>query len=101
MIAFRVVIGAAIDMNDLEIPDHKSEITKIAKSGIIYKKRIIMGGEHEAKGRAWDIGYMKKFFPSTRSVEMQGVSHGALAIFHPERFAAVMMRTLNGSPLTG
>lgn len=51
-------------------------------------------GEQEAKERNWDIRYMRKFFPSTRFVEMAGIGHAALAPFHPKRFVKEILKVL-------
>ena len=43
--------------------------------------------EKERKARDWDIKYMQKFVPDTRLHVLDGVDHGDLALFQPERFA--------------
>lgn len=59
----------------------------ILPAGFRIKSRIrYWYGEREAKERSWDIRYMKKFFPSTRFVELKGLGHAALAPLHPEKF---------------
>jgi len=41
--------------------------------------------EKERKARDWDIKYMKKFVPDTVFKSFEGMDHGDMALFYPER----------------
>jgi len=43
--------------------------------------------EKERKARDWDIRYMQKFVPDTVFKSFEGMDHGDMALFYPERFA--------------
>lgn len=43
--------------------------------------------EKERKARDWDIKYMRKFVPDTVFKEFEGMDHGDMALFYPERMA--------------
>lgn len=43
--------------------------------------------EKERKARDWDIRYMQKFVPNTIFRSFEGMDHGDMALFYPERFA--------------
>ena len=43
--------------------------------------------EKERKARDWDLKYMHKFVPATEFRELDGMDHGDMALFQPERFA--------------
>ena len=43
--------------------------------------------EKERKARDWDLKYMKKFVPGTAFKSFEGMDHGDMALFYPERMA--------------
>ena len=43
--------------------------------------------EKERKARDWDLKYMKKFVPDTVFKSFEGMDHGDMALFYPERMA--------------
>ena len=43
--------------------------------------------EKERKARDWDLKYMKKYVPDTTFRCFEGMDHGDMALFHPERMA--------------
>lgn len=61
--------------------------------------KVIEGSEHiqywygdkEAKARAWDIQYMKKYFPNTEFIKFENMGHGSMAILHPVKMANIFM----------
>ena len=52
-------------------------------------------GSLEKKARAWDIDYVKKNFPKTKFVEIDGLEHAEYALLHPEELAEQMLAFLN------
>ena len=48
--------------------------------------------EKERKARDWDIKYMKKYFPDTLFQCFEGIDHGDMALFYPERMAQELIR---------
>ena len=43
--------------------------------------------EKERKARDWDLKYMEKFVPDTVFKSFEGMDHGDMALFYPERMA--------------
>ena len=43
--------------------------------------------QKERKARDWDIRYMKKRFPDTVFREFEGLDHGDMALFRPQKLA--------------
>ena len=43
--------------------------------------------EKERKARDWDLKYMKKLVPDTVFKSFEGMDHGDMALFYPERMA--------------
>ena len=43
--------------------------------------------EKERKARDWDLKYMEKFVPDTIFKSFEGMDHGDMALFYPERMA--------------
>lgn len=54
----------------------------------------------EEKARKWDIGYMKRHFPGTKFIKMEGIGHGGLAVLHPEEFVRHIARITKSESLT-
>ena len=48
--------------------------------------------EKERKARDWDMKYMKKFVPDTVFKCFEGIDHGDMALFYPERMAQELQR---------
>ena len=46
--------------------------------------------EKERKARDWDLKYMKRFVPDTVFKSFEGIDHGDMALFHPERMAQAL-----------
>jgi len=47
--------------------------------------------EKERKARSWDLKYMKKFVPDTVFKSFEGMDHGDMALFYPERMAEELL----------
>ncbi len=58
------------------------------KSGQFSGKVHYWYGGKERKARDWDLKYMEKFVPGTVFKCFEGLDHGDMALFHPERMAA-------------
>ncbi|MCR4634241.1 MAG: alpha/beta hydrolase [Erysipelotrichaceae bacterium] len=48
--------------------------------------------EKERKARDWDIRYMKKYLPDTVFKCFEGMDHGDMALFYPQRMAAELRK---------
>jgi hypothetical protein len=48
--------------------------------------------EKERKARDWDLKYMKKYVPDTVFTCFEGMDHGDMALFYPERMAQELNR---------
>ena len=48
--------------------------------------------EKERGARDWDLRYMKKFVPDTVFKCFEGMDHGDMALFHPDRMARELLR---------
>ncbi len=48
--------------------------------------------EKERKARDWDLKYMKKYVPDTVFKSFEGMDHGDLALFYPERMAQAFLK---------
>ncbi len=48
--------------------------------------------EKERRARDWDLKYMKKFVPDTVFKCFEGMDHGDMALFYPERMAQELSR---------
>ncbi|MBR2738468.1 MAG: alpha/beta hydrolase [Lachnospiraceae bacterium] len=53
--------------------------------------------EKERKARDWDLKYMKKFVPDTVFRSFEGMDHGDMALFYPERMARELSRLCEGN----
>ena len=47
--------------------------------------------EKERKARDWDLKYMKKYVPDTVFTCFEGMDHGDMALFYPERMAQELL----------
>ena len=47
--------------------------------------------EKERKARDWDLKYMKKYVPDTVFKCFEGMDHGDMALFHPQRMAQELL----------
>ncbi len=61
---------------------------KMPKDGLRFSGKIhYWYAEKERKARDWDLKYMKKFVPDTAFKSFEGMDHGDMALFYPERMA--------------
>ena len=44
-------------------------------------------GDKESKARAWDIKYMKTYFPNTEFIKFENMGHGSMASLYPVKMA--------------
>ena len=52
-------------------------------------------GEKEAKDRAWDIKYVKEYFPSVQFIKFEDMGHGSMPTLYPQKMARRMKDILN------
>lgn len=71
--------------NNYKMPKHNIDL----KANIYY-----WCAEKEFKERAWDIRYMRKFFPKTYFFRIPEIGHAAFAIKQPKRFAHEIMKVI-------
>ena len=77
-ISYKTIWRTFESCNNYVMPKHVSE-----HSGRIQ----YWYGDKESKARAWDIKYMKTYFPNTEFIKFENMGHGSMASLYPVKMA--------------